>query len=111
MNKTLQKTLFTLIFCSLTTVSLNAQINTGFDTSEGFTVGAVIGGQNGWTQFAASTTQPTVSSDNPFEGDAALRIADDPALADGTLHWWFQSTCPLFREFPVVDFSSSINYG
>ncbi len=103
MNKTLQKTLFTLIFCSLTTVSLNAQISTGFDTSEGFTVGAVIGGQNGWTQFDTdppSFTQPIVSSDNPFAGDAALRIADEPAFADGTNTGGFSPPVPYAANSP-----------
>lgn len=71
-----------------------ADIVTSFDTGEGFVVGSIVDGQNGWTQFVASAAQPTVSDTNPFSGDAHLNISDDPAIGDGTLTGGFSPLDP-----------------
>ncbi|MEO1479770.1 MAG: T9SS type A sorting domain-containing protein [Bacteroidota bacterium] len=59
-----------------------ADVSTDFEASEGFAPGYCA--QNGWTAFAASTTQGTVNAANPYSGSQHLRIADDPTQADGT---------------------------
>jgi hypothetical protein len=86
------KFLFLLAFTLVPLPTVSADIITSFDTAEGFTVGSIIGGQNGWTQFAASTTQPIISSDNPLTGDGHLRIGDDTTIADGTAVGAFSPT-------------------
>ncbi|MBT8484496.1 MAG: hypothetical protein HKO59_10780 [Phycisphaerales bacterium] len=57
---------------------------TGFEAGEGFTAGLIIDGQAGWTQFLTSTDQPTVADENPANGDQHLRVALDPAVAQGS---------------------------
>ena len=56
----------------------------GFEPGEGFAVGP-IGGQVGWTMFAASLAEGHVDTLNPFAGTQHLRISNDPAIAAGTL--------------------------
>lgn len=43
-----------------------------------------VGGQQGWTTFAASTVQPVISTANPAAGSQELRLDNDPAVAAGT---------------------------
>lgn len=84
-----------MLFCFVA-APVFADIETGFDSGEGFVVDTIVGGQNDWTQFEASTTQPTISDDNPAGGDQHVRLADDPALADG-------SNVGPFSPLDVVD--------
>ncbi|MCA9936863.1 MAG: fibronectin type III domain-containing protein [Anaerolineales bacterium] len=59
-------------------------LSTGFEASEGFTVGATCD-QNGWSKFAASNTQGQISNSNPQSGAQHIRISKDSAIAGGTL--------------------------
>lgn len=55
-----------------------------FDSADGYVAGA-CDGQNGWTMFAASTTQGHISTVNPSAGDQHMRIDKDTAAASGSL--------------------------
>ncbi len=59
-------------------------LTTGFEAVDGFVPG-FIGGQSGWTTFAASLTQGHIDTANPAAGAQHLRISKDPALASGIL--------------------------
>lgn len=61
---------------------------TGFETADGFSLGA-INGQNGYTTFTAAQDAPVISDANPFTGNQHLRLPDDPNVADGTLNGAF----------------------
>jgi len=61
-----------------------ATYGTGFESGEGFAP-APIGGQAGWTMFAASTAEGHVDTVNPFAGSQHLRISGDPTIGGGTL--------------------------
>ena len=71
-------------------VSSQAAFNysTGFETAEGFTVGA-INGQNGYTTFTAAASAPVISTANAASGSQHLRLPDDPAVDDGTFNGAF----------------------
>jgi hypothetical protein len=56
----------------------------GFEAGEGFAPG-YLGGQAGWTTFAASVAQPTVATAHPYAGAQHVRIANDSAVGAGTL--------------------------
>jgi len=73
----------------------------GFEAGEGFAPG-FIGGQAGWTAFAASVAEGHIDTANPHAGSQHLRISNDPAVAAGTLLGAFS---PLVAD-PIVDASS-----
>jgi hypothetical protein len=83
---------------------LGANYGTGFEAAEGFGAG-YIGGQAGWTTFASSTAQPIVTFANPFAGSQAMRIANDPALAPGTLTGGFS---PNQGALPAGSYTVSV---
>jgi len=56
----------------------------GFEIAEGFVVG-FIGGQAGWTGFAASDLEGHVDTANPALGDQHLRVGHDPTPGVGPL--------------------------
>lgn len=76
-----------------------------FEAGEGFAPG-FIGGQAGWTAFAASTAEGHIDTANPHAGTQHLRISLDPAVAPGTLIGAFS---PLVADL-VVDPSSVLVY-
>lgn len=62
----------------------NVRDEWGFEPGEGFAPG-FIGGQVGWTAFAASTTQGSITTTNPITGVQSLVIDNDPAAGAGSL--------------------------
>lgn len=76
-----------------------------FEASEGFAPG-FVGGQAGWTVFAASLVEGHIDTANPYAGSQNLRISNDPAVAAGTLLGAFS---PAVTD-PVVDPSSLLVY-
>jgi hypothetical protein len=70
---------FECCFCRVSIADLVAS----FDSDDGFTVGADIQGQNGWTNFNA-VGFVTVGT-NAFSGDGALTIVEDTNVAAGTI--------------------------
>lgn len=62
-----------------------------FEPAEGFAPG-FIGGQAGWTVFAASVAEGHIDTANPFAGTQHLRISLDPAAAGGSLIGAFSPT-------------------
>ena len=56
----------------------------GFEAGEGFTPG-FLGGQVGWTVFAASAVEPTIDTVNPAGGSQHMQLGQDPANGPGTL--------------------------
>ncbi len=72
-----------------------------FEAGEGFAPG-FIGGQAGWTVFAASSVEGHIDTANPHAGTQHLRISGDPAVSSGSLTGAFS---PSVLD-PVVDASS-----
>lgn len=77
----------------------------GFEPGEGFVPG-FIGGQVGWSGFAASTAEGHIDTVNPRNGTQHLRISLDPAVASGNLLGAFSPVVPDL----VVDASSVLVY-
>ena len=61
-----------------------SSFGTGFEMSQGYSTGW-ISGQNGWSSFTNSSSQPYVANNNPFSGAQHLRMTNDPANPPGTL--------------------------
>ncbi|MBX3697215.1 MAG: hypothetical protein R3F08_15440 [Dokdonella sp.] len=59
------------------------QLTSGFEPGEGFAPG-YIGGQAGWTTFAASSAQPVINATSPIAGAQDLQIAGDGTISAGT---------------------------
>jgi len=57
--------------------------NYDFEAGEGFSPG-YLGGQVGWTVFAASTTQPVVDTSDPSSGSQHMLLTNDGANPSGT---------------------------
>ncbi len=57
--------------------------STGFESSEGFSVGN-IDGQNGYTVFTAAANGPVIASNNPNGGNQHLQLGYDPGAPLGT---------------------------
>ena len=77
----------------------------GFEAGEGFAPG-FIGGQVGWTAFAASTAEGHIDTANPSAGSQHLRISNDPTVGGGILLGAFS---PSVVD-PIVDASSMSVY-
>lgn len=60
-----------------------SDLQTGFETAEGFTANMPCQ-QNGWTNFTASQTQGHISTLHPASGSQHIRISYDPAVARNT---------------------------
>lgn len=85
----LKQALFVTAAVAIAAVS-NAAYNysTGFEASEGFTLGN-INGQNGYTVFTAAPNGPVISNLNPNGGSQHLRLGPDTAAPVGTLNGAF----------------------
>ncbi len=82
-----------LAFASLVVAAVSSQAaftySTGFESSEGFTVGA-IDGQNGYTTFTAAAAVPVISTANAASGSQHLRLPQGGSTT-GTLSGAFSS--------------------
>jgi len=77
----------------------------GFEAGEGFAPG-FVGGQAGWTTFAASVVEGHIDTANPHSGTQHFRISLDPAAAAGSLIGGFS---PDVTD-PIVDASAVFVY-
>lgn len=78
----------------LATISLQAQ-QTSFEDAEGYTVGELIDGLNGWEETSAISNYFLISNENSSEGDNSLKMVYDSSQPLIFADWNFPEALPL----------------